>query len=99
MDEFGTLRLDITLPSRKVASCAMLLVEEYKPIVEEALREAREELLNDESCKNAIKQAIKRQICERIQKALTDTAAFAAERAIREINMYDTAKETLKTYC
>lgn len=99
MDEFGTLRLDVTIPAQKVSSCAMLLVDEYKPIVEEALREAREELLNDESCKNAIKQAIKRRICERIQSALTETAAFAAERAIREINMYDTAKEILKTYC
>lgn len=98
MNDFGTIRLDVTIPSTKLTGCAMLLVEEYKPLVEQALIEAREELMTDENFKEAIKREIKQKLSDRIKAAITDQAAYIADKAIRDVDMFGASKKILKDF-
>ena len=94
--ENGLLRVELTVPAQKIAGAAMLIAEQYKPIVEEALIEAQEELLTNETYKNAIKEEIKKKLKERIEKSLLEEAAYAAQKAINSIDMINIAKKILK---
>ena len=99
MDEFGSIRLDVNIPSQKLMSCAMLVVDEYKPLVEQALKECRDELMTDDVYKNEVKRAIKAKLHEKISKALIGQAEWIAEKAIQEnASMYDTALGILEPY-
>ena len=96
MENNGLLKVELTVPNQKIVSAAMLVVEQYKPLVEEALIEAQEELLTNETYKNAIKEEIKKKLKEKIEKSLIEEAAYAAQKAINSIDMINIAKKILK---
>jgi MoxR-like ATPase len=94
--KIGVIRLNVNIPSQKILAAAMLLAEEYKPLVAEALEEAKREFMTDGVYKESVKDAIKSRLKEQMQKALTETAAYAADRAIQNMDMYSLAKSLLK---
>ena len=88
--------MTVMIPAQKIEAAALLLAEEYKPLVGEALEEAQRELKTDGVYKDAIKDAIKSRIKEQVQKALVETAAYAADQVIRDVDMYSLARKILK---
>lgn len=73
---FSNIQVSLNIPGTKVMACAALIMEEYKPLVEQALEEIRQDLRFDASFQKAVKEAIKEKtklvIEERIKAAVND---------------------------
>lgn len=82
------------IPRAKISAAAMLVAEEYKPLVEEALREAREELLTDEDIRDAVKAQVKRLVKELMEQKI----ASAARRVLADLDVdfYEVADKALR---
>ena len=87
-DEMATMRLDVTIPAQRVLGQAQLLVDQYKPIVEEALKESMIELTDNEELKLALKGRIKQKLKDKINEEL-DRHADNAIREVMKNRKYD----------
>ena len=79
-DAISNISVSLEIPSGKVYAQAMDVFDQYKPIVEEALQEARKKLLFDD----AFRQEIKYLIIERVEQAMKDGIKRAAENVVRD---------------
>lgn len=69
-DAFTTLTVNMQLPSMKLKQAAALTMNEYQGVGEQAIREARVELLHDPKFFEALKMEIKNQIKDEIKFAI-----------------------------
>ena len=79
MDDLGTLTLRVDIPAKTIHAANMLLQDEYKDLVTDALREAKEELHRDKSelrekIKNELKGRLKYEILESLKNEVTKVA-------------------------
>lgn len=79
-DALSTIKVSLDIPSAKVYAQAMDVFDQYKPIVEEALEEARKKLLFDEAFREEIKQLI----IDKVEEAMKNGIKNAAENVVRE---------------
>ena len=87
-DEMATMRLDVMIPAQRLLAQANLLVEQYKPIVEEALKESMVELTDNEDLRIALKERIKTKLRDKVSEAL-EQEADSAIRQIMKSSTYD----------
>lgn len=87
-EEMATMRLDVIIPAQRLLTQANLLVDQYKPIVEEALKESMFDLTNNEELKTALKERIKQKLKNKINEEL-DRRADNAIREVMESKKYD----------
>lgn len=87
-DEMATMRLDVMIPAQRLLAQANLLVEQYKPIVEEALKESMVELTDNEDLRIALKERIKMKLRDKVSEAL-EQEADSAIRQIMKSSTYD----------
>jgi hypothetical protein len=84
----ATMRLDVTIPAQRLLSQAALLVDQYKPVVEEALKEAMLEMTDNSDLRLALKERIKQKLREKVTEAI-DQEADNAIRAVMNSSSYD----------
>lgn len=96
MNDLGQLRLEVNVPGEKFTGAVQLLVEEYKPLVEEALLEAKQELLENDALRATIKDALKTKIKNSVLEELAYKATSSARNVLREVDFDDIAKDILK---
>ena len=82
-NDVASLSVSVTIPAEKIYAQTMLLVDEYKPLVEEALDEAREEILKDEAFKKTLKETIKRKLHDTVEKTMNDAIGDIASEIMR----------------
>ena len=87
-DDMATMRLDVVIPSQRLQAQANILVEQYKPIVEEALKEAMIEMTDSDDLKLALKERIKQKLRDEVSRAI-DNAADGAIRDVLKNSTYD----------
>ena len=96
-DAFSNINVSLQIPSKKVMAAAMDVFEQYQPIVEDALKEAREKLLFDKDFQEVVKEKIK----ETVQDVMERAIKKAAEDVVRDayyknsFNIEKTVSETL----
>ena len=76
------------IPAQRLLAQANLLVEQYKPIVEEALKESMVELTDNEDLRIALKEKIKMKLRDKVSEAL-EQEADSAIRQIMKSSTYD----------
>lgn len=73
--EFASLRVTVDIPPTKLLEQVQLVVNEYKPLVHEALVDARKEIFKDnkfkEQIRNKIKDTLKKRIEEIIERRIS----------------------------
>lgn len=84
----ATMRLDVTIPAQRVLACTSLLTEQYKPVVEEAIKEAMFEMTDNTDLKLALKERIKQKLRDEVSRAI-DNAADGAIRDVLKSSTYD----------
>ena len=96
--DMGTMRLDVTIPAQKLLAQASLLVEQYKPIVEEALKEAMFEMTDNNELREALKERIKSKLRQKISEELDKKADAAIKQALNnsQWKFYDVVDDALK---
>jgi hypothetical protein len=89
-DDFNmaTMRLDVTIPAQRLLSQAALLVDQYKPVVEEALKEAMIDMTDNSDLRLALKERIKQKLRKKVTEAI-DQEADNAIRAVMNSSSYD----------
>ena len=87
-DDMATMRLDVVIPSQRLQAQANILVEQYKPIVEEALKETMIEMTVSDDLKLALKERIKQKLRDEVSRAI-DNAADGAIRDVLKNSTYD----------
>lgn len=96
MNEFGQLRLEVNVPGQKFYAATQLLVDAYKPLVEQALEEAKQELMEDDTIRATIKEALKTKVKNAVIEELSYNASRSARSAVRDIDFDGIAKDILK---
>ena len=84
----ATMRLDVTIPAQRLLSQAALLVDQYKPVVEEALKEAMFDMTDNSDLRLALKERIKQKLREKVTEAI-DQEADSAIRQVMKSSTYD----------
>ena len=84
----ATMRLDVTIPAQRLLSQAALLVDQYKPVVEEALKEAMIDMTDNSDLRLALKERIKQKLREKVTEAI-DQEADSAIRQVMKSSSYD----------
>lgn len=87
-EEMGNMRLDVTIPAQRLIAQANLLVDQYRPVVEEALKEAMTEMTDNSDLKLALKERIKQKLRAKVTEEI-DREADAAIRDILKSSAYD----------
>ena len=87
-DNMATMRLDVTIPANKLLAQANLLFDQYKPMVEEALKEAMVEMTGNTDLKLALKERIKQKLREKVTEEI-DREADNAIRQVMKSSTYD----------
>ena len=77
----STTSVTLNIPNNKIVGQAMDVFEQYKPIVEEALNEARNKILFDDEFKEYIKSYIQRTIERTIKEEVERIASNVISKA------------------
>jgi flagellar basal body-associated protein FliL len=73
MDDLATVTVSARIPAEQIHAATMLMVEEYKPLVQRAVEEVRHELRQEESeLREDIKNQLKRELKSNILDSLKD---------------------------
>ena len=87
---YSNITVNLNIPSTKVMAAASMVMEEYQPIVEEALREARSELYKDSDFYNSIKCAIKQKVKSVVEQSIDATITKVVN------NVYNLKREKIE---
>lgn len=77
----STISVTLNIPNNKIVGQAMDVFEQYKPIVEEALNEARNKILFDDDFKEYIKSYVQRTIERTIKEEVERIASNVISKA------------------
>lgn len=98
LDEMATMRLDVTIPAQRLLTQANLLVDQYKPIVEEALKEAMFDMTDNSDLRLALKERIKQKLRNKVMEELDKEADSAIKQVMKSstFGFYEVVNEALQ---
>ena len=79
--ERANIMVSLNIPGTKVMAAAELVLDQYKTLVEDAIKEVRQELCNDEFFKNELKRGLMEELKKIVKQELTNTM----EKAVRNV--------------
>lgn len=83
MDEqiTSTAYVQLNIPRQKILSAAQDIINQFGPVVEEAVQEARQSLFTDGELQNEIKTLVK----EKIKEIITEGIKRAANTVVHDV--------------
>ena len=83
-EPFAKVSMDLVVPEEKIKGQTMLLMQEYKPVVEQAMKEITYDFHVNQEFKEEFKKAVKDKIIEILKQEIIKSAQETAQKIISE---------------